>query len=565
MILKFLTVASFVMLAGCTTQMTKGVEGKVNEADRKASQLMDSLKAGQPSQGKAEPSTVRRVEQAWVPVAKLDESARQRAEVANRHVSVNRKFNDLSDAAAYITSLTGVPVSVTANARKTADELTQKSLTSQRGLPGVMQPGAALPPLPMGMQNGAGTASQMALNSAHYAPISYSGNLSGLMDILAARYGLFWEPDSNNGITLFKTKTQSFRLAALPGDSSMSSIVGTQSTNSGSGGSGGSAGGAAGGAQSVSTSSASAEQRSGIKFDGLSVWKGIEESLKAMLSIEGKVVVTPATGTVTVDDTPPVLEKVAAFIKDQNSALKRQVLLNVRVLTVELNDSDSYGINWDMVYKNISTGAGVALQSVSGLAAGNSSLAFNIVRTNGLWDGTKVMLEALSKQGRVSQVTSASIVTINNQPAPLQVGRQRSYLASSTTTIGTAGSGNTTTLQPGVVSTGFSMSVLPHILDSEKLMLQYSADISALVGIATVTSGQSSIQTPEVDTRNFLQRVLMNNGETLVLTGFEQFGANGGKQGIGSPDNVLLGGSVSGSQSKNMIVVLIQPVMSSVN
>lgn len=565
MILKFLTVASFVMLAGCTTQMTKGVEGKVNEADRKASQLMDSLKAGQPSQGKAEPSTVRRVEQAWVPVAKLDESAQQRAEVANRHVSVNRKFNDLSDAAAYITSLTGVPVSVTANARKTADELTQKSLTSQRGLPGVMQPGAALPPLPMGMQNGAGTASQMALNSAHYAPISYSGNLSGLMDILAARYGLFWEPDSNNGITLFKTKTQSFRLAALPGDSSMSSIVGTQSTNSGSGGSGGSAGGAAGGAQSVSTSSASAEQRSGIKFDGLSVWKGIEESLKAMLSIEGKVVVTPATGTVTVDDTPPVLEKVAAFIKDQNSALKRQVLLNVRVLTVELNDSDSYGINWDMVYKNISTGAGVALQSVSGLAAGNSSLAFNIVRTNGLWDGTKVMLEALSKQGRVSQVTSASIVTINNQPAPLQVGRQRSYLASSTTTIGTAGSGNTTTLQPGVVSTGFSMSVLPHILDSEKLMLQYSADISALVGIATVTSGQSSIQTPEVDTRNFLQRVLMNNGETLVLTGFEQFGANGGKQGIGSPDNVLLGGSVSGSQSKNMIVVLIQPVMSSVN
>lgn len=565
MILKFLTVASFVILAGCTTQMTKGVEGKVNEADRKASQLMDSLKSGQPSQGKAERSTVRRVEQAWVPVAKLDENARQRVEVANRHVSVNRKFNDLSDAAAYITSLTGVPVSVTANARKTADDLTQKSLTSQRGLPGVMQPGVALPPLPMGMQNGAATTSQMALNSAHYAPISYSGNLSGFMDILAARYGLFWEPDSNNGITLFKTKTQSFRLAALPGDSSMSSIVGTQSTSSGSGGGGGSAGGAAGGAQSVSTSSASAEQRSGIKFDGLSVWKGIEESLKAMLSIEGKVVVTPATGTVTVDDTPPVLEKVAAFIKDQNSALKRQVLLNVRVLTVELNDSDSYGINWDMVYKNISTGAGVALQSVSGLAAGNSSLAFNIVRTNGLWDGTKVMLEALSKQGRVSQVTSASIVTINNQPAPLQVGRQRSYLASSTTTIGTAGSGNTTTLQPGVISTGFSMSVLPHILDSEKLMLQYSADISALVGIATVTSGQSSIQTPEVDTRNFLQRVLMNNGETLVLTGFEQFGANGGKQGIGSPDNVLLGGSVSGSQSKNMIVVLIQPVMSSVN
>lgn len=561
--MKIIALAVTTALAGCSTSMTKGVEGSVTEADRKVSQLMEGVKAGQLAQGRVERMVVRRVDQSWVPVTKLDTAARQRAEVANRHVSVNRKFSDLSDAAAYITSLTGVPVAVTASARRTADELTQKSMAGQSGMSGPIPLGASLPPLPMGMQSGVGGAS----NSAHFAPISYSGKLSGLMDILAARYGLFWEPEGDSGISLFKTKTQSFRLAALPGDSSMSSVVGTQSSGSGGGGGGGGAGagGGGGGAATASTSSASAEQSSGIKFDGLSVWKGIEDSLKAMLSPDGKVVVTPATGTVTVDDSPPVLEKVSSFIKDQNSALKRQVLLNVRVLSVELNDSDAYGINWNMVYKNISTGAGMAIQTASGLAAGNSSLAFNIVRTNGLWDGTKVMLEALSKQGRVSQVTSASIVTINNQPAPLQVGRQRSYLASSTTSIGTGGAGNTTTLQPGVVSTGFSMSVLPHILDSEKLMLQYSADISSLIGLATVTSGESSIQTPEVDTRNFLQRVMLNNGETLVLTGFEQFGSNGDKQGIGSPNNVLLGGSVNASQSKNMIVVLIQPIMSSAN
>ena len=555
--MKIVAFAVTAVLAGCSTSMTKGVEGSVNEADRKTSQMLENVKSGQLVQGKLERQVVRRVDQSWVPVTKIDATARQRAEVANRQVSVNRKFSDLSDAAAYITSLTGVPVSVTVSARRTADELAQKSMVAQQGTSGPIQPGMSLPPLPMGMQNGMSSLGQGTYSSAQFAPISYSGKLSGLMDILAARYGLFWEPDGNGGISLFKTKTQSFRLAALPGDSSMSSTVGSQSNNSG--------GGSAGGVQAASSSSASAEQLSGIKFDGLSVWKGIEDSLKTMLSADGKVVVTPATGTLTVDDTPPVLEKVSAFIKDQNAALKRQVLLNVRVLTVELNDSDAYGINWDLVYQNISTGASVALQSASGLASGNSSLAFNIVRTNGQWDGTKVMLEALSKQGRVSQVTSASIVTINNQPAPLQVGRQRSYLASSTTTIGTGGSGNTTTLQPGVVSTGFSMSVLPHILDSEKLMLQYSADISSLIGLATVTSGQSSIQTPEVDTRNFLQRVMLNNGETLVLTGFEQFGSNGGKQGIGSPDNVLLGGSVNASQSKSMIVVLIQPVMSSVN
>jgi type IVB pilus formation R64 PilN family outer membrane protein len=291
------------------------------------------------------------------------------------------------------------------------------------------------------------------------------------------------------------------------------------------------------------------------------VWKAIEDGIKTMLTPYGRVVVTPATGTITVDDTPPSLDRIGRYVHEQNAALTRQVVMNVRVLSVELSDSDSYGVNWDAIYKNIGRGLGVALNSVSGLPGGSSTLSFNVINTSSMWDGTQAILEALSKQGRVSQITSASIVTINNQPAPIQVGRQRSYLASSTTTLGTGGSGNTTTLVPGVVTTGFSMSVLPHILDNGRMMLQYAGDVSSLLNIDTVSSNGSSIQTPEIDTRNFLQRVMMKNGETLVLTGFEQFETSGNKQGIGSPENLALGGSARSSKNKTVLVVLIQPVM----
>lgn len=565
--LKMMAVAAAVVsMAGCSTSITRHVDASVASTDKDVSQIMRSTQEGNAVQGNIANSGVRKMPQVWMPISRVDEAALNKSVVVNRQVSVNRRFSNIADTASYITTLAGIPVSVTVSAKKAADDLVNqtRALNGQTpGLPGMA--GAGLPPAPnmvpgpmVGGLN-PGAMNQQQLNSQLMPPITYSGKLSGLLDIVAARYGVFWEPDGENGIRLFKTKSQTFRLAALPGDSSMSSKIGTQA----SGGAGG-GGGAASGAASKGASSANAEQSSGIKFDGLSVWSAIESGIKTMLTIDGKVVVSPATGTVTVDDAPPVLEKVAEFIRDQNVALKRQVLLNVRVLSVELNDSDSYGINWDAVYRNLNSGAGLALSSASGLASGANSLSFNIVKTDSIWDGTKVMLEALSKQGRVSQITSASIVTINNQPAPLQVGRQRSYLASSTTTIGTGGAGNTTTLQPGVVSTGFSMSVLPHILDGGKLMLQYSADISALMGIQTVTSGGSSIQTPEVDTRNFLQRVMIGNGETLALTGFEQFGANGNKQGIGSAENVLLGGSVNATNTKSVIVVLIQPVMNSV-
>jgi len=288
----------------------------------------------------------------------------------------------------------------------------------------------------------------------------------------------------------------------------------------------------------------------------------VEDSIKAMLTPDGRVVVTPATGTVTVDDTPPTLERIAKFVADQNVALTRQVVLNVRVLGIELNESNSYGINWDAVYSNLGRGFGVAMSTASGLPSPTGNLTFNIVNTSSMWDGTRAMLEALSKQGKVSQITSASIVTINNQPAPIQVGRQRSYLESSTTTIGTGGAGNTTTLVPGTLMTGFSMSVLPHILDSGRLMLQYSGDISSLIELVTVSSDGSSIQVPEIDTRNFLQRVMMNTGETLVLAGFEQVNLSGSKRGIGSADNIAMGGGVSTSDNRSVLVVLIQPVMS---
>jgi len=572
--LKMMAVAAAVVsMAGCSTSITRHVDASVASTDKDVSQIMRSTQEGNAVQGNIANSGVRKMPQVWMPISRVDEAALNKSVVVNRQVSVNRRFSNIADTASYITTLAGIPVSVTVSAKKAADDLVNQTRTlngQTPGLPGMA--GAGLPPAPnmvpgpmVGGLN-PGAMNQQQLNSQLMPPITYSGKLSGLLDIVAARYGVFWEPDGENGIRLFKTKSQTFRLAALPGDSSMSSKVGTQASGGSSGGGSGGAGGAGGGAMAgTATSNSNAEQSSGIKFDGLSVWSAIENGIRTMLSTDGKVVVSPATGTVTVDDAPPVLEKVAEFIRDQNIALKRQVLLNVRVLSVELNDSDSYGINWDAVYRNLSSGANLALNSASGLASGANSLSFNIVKTDSIWDGTKVMLEALSKQGRVSQITSASIVTINNQPAPLQVGRQRSYLASSTTTIGTGGAGNTTTLQPGVVSTGFSMSVLPHILDGGKLMLQYSADISALVGIQTVSSGGSSIQTPEVDTRNFLQRVMIGNGETLALTGFEQFGANGNKQGIGSAENVLLGGSVNAANTKSVIVVLIQPVMNSVN
>jgi len=323
--------------------------------------------------------------------------------------------------------------------------------------------------------------------------------------------------------------------------------VGSRSTSPGESG----AGTASGDSRSSSTQQTAVSSK-------LSVFDNIEKAVGAMLSPHGKVVASASTGTISVTDTPTVLKRVERYIDDQNQALARQVLINVTVLAVSTSDLDDYGINWNAVYKNLSSRYGVKMSYAAEPGSGSFSAAI-LDTANSRWARSSVMVTALSSQGKVRRETSASVATLNNQPVPVQVARQTSYLKSSSTSL-TVNVGSTTTLEPGSITSGFNMTILPHMLSDGTVMLQFSTDISSLRNIRTVTSNNSSIESPEVDTRNFLQRVSMKSGETLVVSGFEQTDGNVDRQGIGDPSFSLLGGGLKARANKEAIVILITPI-----
>jgi type IVB pilus formation R64 PilN family outer membrane protein len=169
-----------------------------------------------------------------------------------------------------------------------------------------------------------------------------------------------------------------------------------------------------------------------------------------------------------------------------------------------------------------------------------------------------MVINALSQQGKVHRKTTASVVTLNNQPVPVQVAKQTGYLKSSQSTV-TALVGTSTTLTPGTVTSGFNMSILPHVLNNGTVLLQFSTDISSLRSIRSITSNDSTIEMPELDTRNFLQRVSMKSNETLIISGFEQSEDDLTRQGVGSASNFVLGGGFTATKNKEIIVILVTP------
>jgi type IVB pilus formation R64 PilN family outer membrane protein len=546
------------LLAGCTG-LSQRVSDAVDHDNAQSKQTLDALREGNPRAATSSDGLIVK-DGLWLSgtAIKLDHENVLPA-VFSQPATFDNEVNSLAEFAEHISRLTHIPTRVSPNA------LANSRATGGSAAQSVPVLGAVQPPLPTLPGLGSSAASRgVAATEGLPTPthISYrNGDLRGLLDAAAARFGVSWKL-AGGTIVFFFTDTRTFQVNAIPGDAKLNATVTSGATNdsSGSGGSSGASSSSSGSSGSGGTPSVTSSNTANTVVNSqLSVFDSLHASIQAMLSRYGSVVASPATGSITVTDTPDVLDSVSAFMDEQNRSLSRQVLINVTVLSVELTADDSYGINWSAVYQAL--GTKFTLASTFATTATNPvSLAAQVITPNSRASGTTAMISALSQQGKVRRKTSASITTLNDQPVPVQVATQQGYLASVSTT-NTANVGSQTALVPGTVTTGFNMTLLPHVLDNGTVMLQFYTNISSLLSLQTVSSGGQQIQTPNVNTRNFLQRVSMKSGETLVLSGYEGTDDNLNRQGVGKPENFAFGGGFQGTQNREVIVILITPVM----
>lgn len=564
-----LTIAAALAMALAVT----GCATRLEEKESLAKQVAAEAKTRQTMTGGELPtalstgSAVSRDGGVWIPVKPVKVSKREDVpEILKKKIAIDRDILSISEIAERVTSTTGVVVSVAPDlASMQAPGLNP---FGQAGMPAGMAGNLAQPPLPggmAGMQSSMGMPGMPGMMQQQKVTISYSGPVTGLLDVAAARWGATW--DFRDGrVYLYRLVTKSFVIHAVPGNATSTAQIGASSTTATGTSSSGSSGTAS--TSSGSSGSSSTQQQTQTQAT-LSVWNGVEEAVKSMLSAGGKVAISPATGTLTVTDIPDTLARVEEYVKKQNEALARQVFVNVQVYTVRLSDEDQYGIDWSLVYKALSGNFGWSLANLTSLVTDTaaSNLKMQVLDTAGAngaqigaWKGSNAVIKAISSQGTVSTVTTATVHTLNNQPVPLQRVSQTGYLQSSSTTQ-SPNVGSTTALTPGTVVTGFSMNVLPHILEGGRILLQFSVDLSKLERMMTVTSGGSSIQTPEVSSMSFLQRVALRSGQTLVLTGFENANTAMEREGVGQPQNWLLGGGVSGQKNRDIVVMILTPIV----
>jgi type II secretory pathway component GspD/PulD (secretin) len=149
------------------------------------------------------------------------------------------------------------------------------------------------------------------------------------------------------------------------------------------------------------------------------------------------------------------------------------------------------------------------------------------------------------------------VTTRNNRIAPVSNTKNRGYIkrfeSRNFTTV------ESSTVDQDTLETGFSMQLLPNILNNGKILLMFRMSVKELVNMRSEKIGEVVLQLPEVEERSFMQEVIMEAGQMLVLSGFERQTNDDTRYGIGKPDFIALSGTRETQSVRDVLVVILTP------
>lgn len=388
--------------------------------------------------------------------------------------------------------------------------------------------------------------------------IAYTGKLSGLLSQIATDLDLLWYYDKTS-IVFYETETKTFTLYALGTDVSYQSSVQTDDGNQ------------------VSLEST------------LKEWEEVERAIGSIIGNADNVdfTVSRSLGTITVTAPPSVLSRVGEYIARQNKRLSQLVTIDVKVLQVSISNDSAFGLNLAAAI-NSTSGLNIVANPKNNLATTEASSMNIAVLSNAVSAltgathmdgssevagaytqdqikngslsgaaGSNALIESLAKQGKVSLVTNVGVTTRNNRVAPVNNTRTTGYIkrfeSRNFTTV------ESSTVDQDDLETGFSMQLLPNILENGKILLLFKMSVRELLKMSTQTIGEVTLQLPEVEERSFMQEVIMESGQMLVVSGFEKQTNNDTRYGLGDPDFMALSGSRETSAQRDVLVVILTP------
>ncbi|USX18388.1 pilus (MSHA type) biogenesis protein MshL [Oxalobacteraceae bacterium OTU3REALA1] len=336
---------------------------------------------------------------------------------------------------------------------------------------------------------------------------------------------------------------------------------------------------------------------------GSDFWLELKTALEAIIETgkDGRsVTISPQSGVIVIRAMPDELRNVDQYLRATQLSVDRQVILEAKILEVELNSNFQSGINWAAFGKlstnsRISAGLvqpGTSLTPLGVSASGSlsSNGAAGAVAVPGSSIGAvsdavgslfglafqtsnfAALISFLEGQGTVHVLSSPRIATLNNQKALLKIGTDEFFVTgiSTTTTTNGNGSGVTTptlTLQP--FFSGVVLDVTPQIDDHGNIILHVHPSVSQVStvnkGVNLGTLGNFSLPLAASSTSEMDSMVRGQDGQVVAIGGLMRQATTSDRSGVPGASDIPVVGALFRATGeviqKRELVVLIKPTI----
>jgi MSHA biogenesis protein MshL len=333
-------------------------------------------------------------------------------------------------------------------------------------------------------------------------------------------------------------------------------------------------------------------------------WKELKASLEAIVGgKEGgrSVVISPQSGVIVIRAMPDELRAVDKYLRATQLSVERQVILEAKILEVELNSGFQSGINWAAfaTHGNSRVSGGVLApgSSLTPLPRNsNPSVPASPISGQGLTSATGYSLSSaadaagslfglafqtsnfaalisfLESQGTVHVLSSPRIATLNNQKAVLKIGTDEFFVTgvSTTTTTNAVGGGTVSpnvTLQP--FFSGVVLDVTPQIDDQGNIMLHVHPSVSQVAtvnkGINLGSAGNLNLPLATSTTSEMDSMVRGQDGKVVAIGGLMRQASTSDRNGVPGVGGLPIVGALFSNRQEVMqkreLVVLIKPTI----
>jgi MSHA biogenesis protein MshL len=336
-------------------------------------------------------------------------------------------------------------------------------------------------------------------------------------------------------------------------------------------------------------------------------WTEIGNALKAIVGTqEGRnVVMSPQAGVIVVRALPAELRNVSEFLKTMQVVVERQVMLEAKIIEVQLADSHQTGVNWAAFGQGANSriaggllGPGGTLAPTGAISGFTSTNPDGTVSTSSLLSATPgapglitagtgtpgtlfglafqtsnfaALISFLETQGNLQVLSSPRIATLNNQKAVLKVGTDEFFVTNITTNTTTTGTTSTQspTITVSPFFSGVALDVTPQIDEHNQIILHIHPSVSNVIektkNIDLGTSGTFRLPLASSTISESDTIVRVSNSNIVAIGGLMKETTSRNTSGVPGLGTLPVVGNLFSSRARSIakseLVILLKPTV----